>query len=67
MIRKLRRKFVLTNMLLVALVLLMVFAALVASNYQRLANQSRTALRAALLWSDEGPDQIGRASCRERV
>ena len=58
MIRKLRRKFVLTNMLLVALVLLMVFAALVASNYQRLANQSRTALRAALLWSDEGPDRF---------
>lgn len=58
MIRKLRRKFALTNMLLVALVLLMVFAALVASNYQRLANQSRTALRAALLWSDEGPDRF---------
>ena len=58
MIRKLRRKFALTNMLLVALVLLMVFAALVASNYQRLANQSRIALRAALLWSDEGPDRF---------
>ena len=58
MIRKLRRKFVLTNMLLVALVLSVVFAALVASSYQRLADQSRTAMRAALLWTDEGPDRF---------
>ena len=58
MIRKLRRKFVLTNMLLVSLVLLVVFGALVVSNYQRLADQSRTAMRAALLWSDEGPDRF---------
>ena len=54
MIRKLRWKFILTNMALVSLVLLIVFAALVGSNSQRLAAQSLTSLRMALDWNGDG-------------
>ena len=55
MIRKLRRKFILINMLLVSLVLVIVFAALVASNYQKLSYQTDGMLRAALTWRDDNP------------
>ena len=55
MIKKLRRKFILINMLLVSIVLAAVFAALVGSNYQRVAEQSRGSMRMALKWSDETP------------
>ncbi len=48
MIRKLRAKFVLINMLLVTLVLLIVFGALCFANYQRLETQSQEAMRQAL-------------------
>ena len=40
MIKRLRKKFILTNMLLVALVLIIVLGALVGYNYQRLVRQS---------------------------
>lgn len=53
MIRKLRIKFILTNMVLVSLVLLVVFAALMGSTSQRLAGQSMTAMRMSLEWSDD--------------
>lgn len=52
MIRKLRRKFILINLLLVGIVLTVVFALLVASNAQRLSDQSETAMRMALNWRD---------------
>ena len=52
MIRQLRRKFVLVNMLLVSLVLLAVFAALLASNARQLRTQTQAALRLALEWGD---------------
>ncbi len=48
MIQKLRRKFILINMTLVSLVLLIVFAALFMSNYQRLQSESRAALHRAI-------------------
>lgn len=50
MIKQLRHKFILTNMLLVTLVLLVVFGVLVGTTYQRLNQQSNTALRMALDW-----------------
>ncbi len=55
MIKKLRKKFILINMLLVSLVLLIVFAVLVGSNAQRLAQQSQASMAMALKWSDEAP------------
>lgn len=55
MIKKLRRKFILTNMLLVSLVLVIVFAALVGYNYQRLTSQSLNSMRMALKWDDGTP------------
>ena len=61
-LRRLRRKFVLVNMLLVFLVLLAVLAVLVASNAQRLRTQTQAALRLALEWADGAPPrfEIGR-------
>ena len=57
-LRRLRRKFVLVNMLLVLLVLLAVFAALVGSNAQRLRAQTQSALRLALEWADGEPPRF---------
>lgn len=54
MIRSLRRKFILINLLLVGLVLAVVFGVLVGSNAQRLGEQSRVSLRMALEWADGG-------------
>ena len=50
MIHKLRTKFILTNMALVSLVLIIVFAVLMGSTSQRLAGQSLNAMRMALEW-----------------
>lgn len=56
MIRRLRRKFILINLLLVGLVLAVVFVLLVASNARRYADQSEAAMRMALNWrEDENP------------
>ncbi|MFR1051604.1 MAG: sensor histidine kinase [Lachnospirales bacterium] len=52
MIRKLRRKFIAANMLLVTLVLLIVFAVLVGTHSRQLADQSMGAMRMALKWSE---------------
>ena len=52
MIRKLRRKFILINLLLVGLVLTVVLVLLVASNARRLADQSEAAMRMALNWKE---------------
>lgn len=52
MIRKLRRKFILINLLLVGLVLAVVFALFVGANARRLAGQSGAALHMALSWQD---------------
>ena len=52
MIRKLRRKFILINLLLVGLVLTVVFALLVGANARRLEEQSEGAMRMALNWQD---------------
>lgn len=48
MLQKLRRKFVLINMLLVSAVLLIAFTALCVFTYQRLYNESHDAMRRAL-------------------
>ena len=48
MLQKLRRKFVLINMLLVSAVLLIAFTALFVFTYQRLYNESHDAMRRAL-------------------
>ena len=58
MIKRLRKKFILTNMLLVALVLIIVFGVLVGYNYQRLVRQSEEAMRTALKWSDDAPPPV---------
>lgn len=55
MIQKLKKKFILTNMLLVSVVLVVVFGVLVGSNYQQTVGQSTAAMRMALKWSDEAP------------
>ena len=55
MIKKLKKKFILTNMLLVSIVLLVVFGTLVGTNYQQSVGQSVAAMRMALKWSDEAP------------
>lgn len=61
MIRKLRRKFVLTNMLFVSLVLLIVFAALMLSSYRELEQASRDQLFRALSGKPaNGPFEIGK-------
>ena len=52
MIRKLRRKFILINMLLVSVVLVVVLAFLMGSSFQRLRDQSVDAMRLALKWED---------------
>lgn len=54
MIRKLRRKFILTNMLLVSLVLAVVFALQVGSGYQRARGQTMEALRFTMSWGRDG-------------
>ena len=48
MIKRLRRKFILINLLLVGLVLAVVFILFVGANARRLAGQSDAALRLAL-------------------
>ena len=53
MIRRLRRKFILINLLLVGVVLTGVFVLLVASNARRYADQSQAAMRMALSWREE--------------
>ena len=53
MIRKLRIKFILTNMALVSLVLIVVFAVLMGSTSQRLAGQSLAAMRMSLEWGED--------------
>ena len=52
MIRRLRRQFIITNLVLVGLVLAVVFGILVVTNVQRLADQSQINMRAALNWED---------------
>jgi len=48
MIQKLRKKFIITNMTLVSLVLIVVLCALCLSNYQKLQSESLGAMRHAL-------------------
>lgn len=59
MIKRLRRKFILINLLLVGLVLAVVFILFVGANARRLAGQSDAALRLALSWQEgEGPPRF---------
>lgn len=55
MIRRLKKKFILTNMLLVSIVLLVVFGTLVGTNYRQAVGQSMAAMRMALKWSIDSP------------
>ncbi len=48
MIKKLRSKFILINMALISLVLLLLFATIFMSNYQRLQSESHDALQRAM-------------------
>ncbi len=69
MIQKLRRKFVLINMLLVMAVLLIVFIVLCTTTYQRSANQSHETLVRALQVPDGGffqKPQIGQKHENDR-
>ena len=61
MLKQLRRKFILVNMLLVSLVLLVVLTIQIFSAWQQITAQTDSALRRALQWSESGPDrwQIG--------
>jgi signal transduction histidine kinase len=61
MIKQLRRKFVLVNMLLVSLVLLVVFIIQMFSAWQMTIAITDAALQRTLQWGDSGPDrwQVG--------
>lgn len=63
MIKRLRRKFILINLLLVGLVLAVVFILFVGANVRRLAGQSDAALRLALSWQ-EGAARRRRSTSR---
>lgn len=54
-LKKLRKKFILTNMALVTLILTVVFAALVGYNYQHMVQKSADSMRMALEWSEKSP------------
>ncbi len=58
MIHKLRRKFVLINMALVTLVLVIVFAVLCFSSYQRMEKESRDAMERVLLFGGNPPPKM---------
>lgn len=69
MIKRLRRKFILINMALISLVLLIVFAIIFMSNYQRLQSESRDALQRAIEQRIDMPPpkpEIGRLHPREK-
>ncbi|MFQ9917277.1 MAG: hypothetical protein ACLRWQ_13665 [Flavonifractor plautii] len=67
MIKRLRRKFILINLLLVGLVLAVVFILFVGANARRLAGQSDAALRLALSWQErEGRPALKSAARRRR-
>lgn len=63
MLKQLRKKFILINMLLVSLVLLAVLAVQMVTAWQQVTAESQDALRRAVLWGENGPDrwQIGGA------
>lgn len=59
MIGRLRRKWILTNLLLVGLVLTVVFTLFWSANAQRLREQTEASLRLALSWREgEGPPRF---------
>ncbi len=63
MIKKLRSKFILINMALISLVLLLLFATIFMSNYQRLQSESHDALQRAIEHRNDMPPpkpEIGR-------
>lgn len=67
MIKRLRRKFILINLLLVGLVLAVVFILFVGANVRRLAGQSDAALRLALSWQEgRGRPALKSAARRRR-
>ena len=70
MIKRLRRKFILINLLLVGLVLAVVFILFVGANVRRLAGQSDAALRLALSWQERSEERrVGKEClrlCRSR-
>mgnify|MGYP002750449834 CR=1 FL=1 len=63
MLKQLRRKFILINMLLVSLVLLVVLTVQMVTAWRQVTAQSEEALRRAVLWGESGPDrwQVGGA------
>ena len=61
MLKQLRRKFVLINMILVSVILLAVFSIQIYSGWRQITADTDAALRLALEWTESGPDrwQIG--------
>lgn len=61
MLKQLRRKFVVVNMLMVSFILLVVFGFQLYSSWRQITGSTDQALRATLQWGDSGPDrwQIG--------
>lgn len=57
MLRQLRRKFILINMLFVSLVLVIVVGFQIAAAWQQVEQETDSALRLALQWGDSGPDR----------
>jgi hypothetical protein len=69
MIKALRRKFILVNMLLVFFVLLVVFTTFCVSSYRRAAEENRVILQRGLNWGDRQrpvPYRVGRRSGDQR-
>ena len=58
MLKQLRRKFILINMLLVSLVLLVVLTVQMVTAWRQVTAQSEEALRRAVLWGESGPDPL---------
>lgn len=54
-LKRLRKKFIFTNMALVTLILIVVFASLVGYNYQRTVEKSTDSMRMALEWDEKFP------------
>lgn len=64
MLRQLRNKFILINMLLVSLILLTVFFVQFFSDARQVREETEAALRRTLEWTESGPDrwQVGEPS-----
>lgn len=56
MLRRLRRKFIAVNMLLVTIILLVIFSFQLYREWQQITETTDSALRRAIEWNESGPD-----------